>query len=226
MKLLAAVSIVTVVLAEMAAYNPSWLSMLAPMGSLPTSPPEAPTFISSANQHSGDGVHDQTLPLASPIAPSPEIAVELAFAPSPTDAALRLIEKAIRHARENIVMAAYDLSSTPVAEALLAAERRGVHISIVADQQENREETHSKLAALAQGGIQVRMDGRYPAMHHKFIVVDGRDVETGSYNYSYSAQRLNAENVVVFWNDREIAARFSERFAELWSESVALGDGL
>jgi phosphatidylserine/phosphatidylglycerophosphate/cardiolipin synthase-like enzyme len=72
-------------------------------------------------------------------------------------------------------------------------------------------------------------------MHHKYVVRDGRDVWTGSMNWtedSWSRQ----ENVVVTASSPELAARFTEDFDELWetgaveqsgfvdSVAVAVGD--
>jgi phosphatidylserine/phosphatidylglycerophosphate/cardiolipin synthase-like enzyme len=224
MKLLLIILVITVGLAEAALQDPTARAIIASRSALaPSHWQTSPSGLNFA-QFLGDEQPNQIPQQQSLIGFSPQPTIELAFAPSPPGVALRLIEKVIGGARENIVMAAYELSSGPVAEALLAATRRGVRIWVVADQQESREETHSKLAALVHGGVLVRTDAKYSAMHHKFIIVDGRDVETGSYNYSYSAQWLNAENVVVFWNNTEIASKFSECFAELWNESVAFGD--
>ncbi|SDR63438.1 PLD-like domain-containing protein [Rhizobiales bacterium GAS113] len=50
-----------------------------------------------------------------------------------------------------------------------------------------------------------------------------RTVETGSYNYSYSAQRSNAENVVVLWNHTDVARAYEERFSQLWAEGHDYG---
>jgi len=52
-------------------------------------------------------------------------------------------------------------------------------------------------------------------LHHKFIVVDGKKVLTGSYNWSQSAYKKNWENAVVVTN-RAIAASFQLEFEYLW----------
>jgi len=52
-------------------------------------------------------------------------------------------------------------------------------------------------------------------LHHKFIVVDGKKVLTGSYNWSQNAFERNWENAVVVTN-RAVAASFQLEFKYLW----------
>ncbi|SDF74508.1 PLD-like domain-containing protein [Bradyrhizobium brasilense] len=118
--------------------------------------------------------------------------VEIAFAPRPSDSALHLVLKVIDSAEATLLVAAYELSSKPVSDALINAAKRGVAVFVVADQKQNGS-ARGKLEELAAAGVQVRTDGLYPAMHNKFVVADQRTVETGSFNYSHSAQRRNAE---------------------------------
>jgi phosphatidylserine/phosphatidylglycerophosphate/cardiolipin synthase-like enzyme len=61
-------------------------------------------------------------------------------------------------------------------------------------------------------------------MHHKFAVRDGETVWTGSTNWtdeSWSRQ----ENVVVIAKSRDLAARYTENFDELWSTGAVERSG-
>ncbi len=56
-------------------------------------------------------------------------------------------------------------------------------------------------------------------MHHKFFVVDGERIATGSYNLSDNAEHNTLENM-VFLDDAAapgIAARYEAEFERLWS---------
>ncbi|MCO8647816.1 phospholipase D family protein, partial [Burkholderia multivorans] len=44
--------------------------------------------------------------------------------------------------------------------------------------------------------------------HDKYLVIDAEHVETGSFNYSASAASRNSENVVVVWNNPQLASRY------------------
>ncbi len=64
-------------------------------------------------------------------------------------------------------------------------------------------------------------------MHHKFVVVNGEHLVTGSYNFSPTARRKNYENLMVFAgaNERDLVADFAAEFEAMWGddEIVMLG---
>ena len=55
-------------------------------------------------------------------------------------------------------------------------------------------------------------------MHNKFCIIDSRIVITGSYNYTYFAETINNENIVVFKDEQEIANAFIEEFKNITSD--------
>jgi phosphatidylserine/phosphatidylglycerophosphate/cardiolipin synthase-like enzyme len=80
--------------------------------------------------------------------------------------------------------------------------------------------------AAADGGIDVRYkyyayrwDHSYaPQMHHKYMVIDGKDLYTGSYNLSDNAEHETFENMTV-WKGSENAAlvkAFETNFESIW----------
>lgn len=64
-------------------------------------------------------------------------------------------------------------------------------------------------------------------MHHKFTVVNGKHLVTGSYNFSPTARRSNYENLMVFSgsNERDMVADYAAEFSAMWNDSsiVMLG---
>jgi len=64
--------------------------------------------------------------------------------------------------------------------------------------------------------IEVRLDANPHNLHHKVIVIDGRTVITGSYNFSRSAETRNDENVVVL-HDADVAASYLEEFERVFA---------
>eukprot|EP00927_Polykrikos_kofoidii_P005251 TRINITY_DN12094_c0_g1_i1.p1 TRINITY_DN12094_c0_g1~~TRINITY_DN12094_c0_g1_i1.p1 ORF type:complete len:442 (+),score=72.30 TRINITY_DN12094_c0_g1_i1:113-1327(+) len=69
--------------------------------------------------------------------------------------------------------------------------------------------------ALAKAGVDVRHDGLSSHMHHKFAVLDGERVITGSYNWTVRASRNNHEHVVII-HDQASARMFQQEFEKLW----------
>ncbi|MBV8816723.1 MAG: phospholipase D family protein [Acidobacteriaceae bacterium] len=146
--------------------------------------------------------------------------IEIAFAPIPQRSAERLVIKVIDAAQTSAFMAAYQMTSKPIADAMCRAAERGVAVSAVLDAKSNKHgDGNSKYDYMLACGVDVRTDARYPIMHDKFIVVDGKHVETGSFNYTFSAAERNAENALVVWNNVNLANRYSTEFDRLFNEA-------
>lgn len=123
---------------------------------------------------------------------------------------------AIQGARQRIDVAVYQITSTELARALVAAKDRGVQVRILTDQ-EKAKASGAAMRILRGAGLSVRTLGalEQSLMHHKFAVFDNRVVATGSYNWTQSAERANYENLVVL-DDAQVVARFTEEFQRLW----------
>jgi phosphatidylserine/phosphatidylglycerophosphate/cardiolipin synthase-like enzyme len=137
---------------------------------------------------------------------------------SPNGSAFEIIVNGIRQAEKSILVAAYSFSSKPIATALLEAHNRGVRVQVIADKKSNTGK-YSAATFLANKGVPVRVNGNYRIFHHKFMVIDGLHVETGSFNYSASAVSKNAENVLMIRNLEEIAEIYTRQWNLLWEES-------
>lgn len=146
-------------------------------------------------------------------------AYDIGFSPGGTS--LNVVLRGIDSAKTDILVAAYGLTSKPIAQALLAASKRGVRVAVVADQKANGR-AYSAATFLANQGVPVRLNGRYAIHHHKFMVIDGRHLETGSFNYTQAAAKSNAENVILLWNVPGIATTYAREWRRLWDESTPL----
>jgi len=140
--------------------------------------------------------------------------VEVAF--SPNDGATELVVRTIDSAKTSVRVAAYSFTSKPIAQALLAAHRRGVDVRVVVDKS-NVTARYTAATFLANMGVPVRVDFRYRIMHDKFTVIDGVALETGSFNYTQAAAS-NAENVIIL-HDPAVAQRYGQEWDRLWGES-------
>lgn len=147
--------------------------------------------------------------------------IEVGF--SPDEGAEKLVIKVIDGARQEIRLMAYSFTSAPVVDALLRAKKRGVDVRVVADQQHNLSSTNNKaihaLSTLALAGINVRIVSEWAAQHSKAIITDRRNVETGSFNYSAAAATRNSENVIVVWNNPDLANIYLQH----WESRFARG---
>jgi phosphatidylserine/phosphatidylglycerophosphate/cardiolipin synthase-like enzyme len=141
---------------------------------------------------------------------------------SPKGESLDIILKAIDGAEHSILVAAYSFTSKPISTALLEARKRGVDVRVVADKKGNSSR-YTAVTFLADQGVPVRINGRYAIFHHKFMVIDSRHLETGSFNYSAAAVNKNAENVLFLRDVPEIAVIYGREWEKLWNESAPVG---
>jgi len=145
---------------------------------------------------------------------------EVAFGPE--GGAEALILKFIANAKSTIRVAAFAFSSPVIVDALVAAQQRGVDVKLVVDHKHNVETDprgigRAALAAMVKAGAIARTNANYRVHHDKFIIADSRHVQTGSYNYAVSANR-NSENVLVVWDDPELAEEYLAHWASRFNE--------
>jgi len=121
------------------------------------------------------------------------------------------IVAAIGAARREVRVQAYGFSAAPILGALAAARARGVDVAVILDRSDLRH-LCDHAGTLLDAGVPVFID-RVPGIaHNKVIVIDRRIVIGGSYNYTASAERRNAENV-TFIDSEPVAARFLDNWA-------------
>ncbi len=121
-------------------------------------------------------------------------------------------------ARQTVDVAQYNVRNDVFLVKLAELRARGVRVRLVVDAK-NAANPWNVLDDVfeAQGFDIVRHENTrhpYAIMHHKFTVVDGTWVMTGSYNWNETAQRVNDENLVVL-RDPALAAAYTREFEAL-----------
>lgn len=119
---------------------------------------------------------------------------------------------AIDQATDHIQLAAYDLNLWSIRDALLRAHARGVLVQLV---MESSHLDRPEVQQLLDAGVAVRGDERPPLMHHKFVVLDGRQLWTGSMNFTTNGAYRNNNNLLRI--DSEAVSRlYAAEFAEMF----------
>jgi phosphatidylserine/phosphatidylglycerophosphate/cardiolipin synthase-like enzyme len=121
---------------------------------------------------------------------------------------------AIDAAHTSIQLALYDLDLWVVRDALLRAFRRGVDVRLVVEGDNAHQPEIEDLRAL---GIPIVAEDRPPLMHHKFIVIDGDQVWTGSMNLTINGAYRNDNNLMRL-QSADLAADYLREFEELYEE--------
>jgi len=154
--------------------------------------------------------------------------LEVDFSPGDGKSIDQRLADLVDSAQAHLHLASMDISSTLVLQALDRAIKRGVGVVGVYDGPQmsgvekawDRGNQASAKMALWQG-VKAHLVGKasrpfnpgdangfYNFMHNKTLVVDGKTVHTGSFNFSGNATR-NAENVVNL-DDAELAKAFAD----------------
>lgn len=122
----------------------------------------------------------------------------------------------IAGARTQVLVQAYLLTSKKFATTLVAAHRRGIDVRVLVDAGQLEKAPSSMADELSAAGVPVWIETKYQNAHNKIIVVDaqapGATVITGSFNYTWTAQHKNAENILIARNNPALAARYAENW--------------
>lgn len=149
--------------------------------------------------------------------------LETAFTPG--DDIEGLLTDAVDKARRQVLVQAYILTSKPLTKSLIAARKRGVDVRVLVDAGQLNKLGHERVAAMLAAGVTVREETRYKSAHNKVIVIDaaGADatVITGSYNFTWSAQNKNAENILIARKNPPLAARYVANWTRHFEEAEA-----
>jgi phosphatidylserine/phosphatidylglycerophosphate/cardiolipin synthase-like enzyme len=145
---------------------------------------------------------------------------------SPSGGIERHVVSLIDSALGSIEMAAYEFTNQYIEKAILEAIRRGVKVDILLDNLATlgrQAEVHDNLLA---AGAEIRLiSPRRGAMHDKYIIVDGKSVQWGSYNYIERAETTNFENA-TFVSDSTLAQQYHSDFASIFNQAKPESRGI
>ncbi|MGB5917155.1 MAG: phospholipase D-like domain-containing protein [Phormidesmis sp.] len=143
----------------------------------------------------------------------------------------QLVIDAIAQATTTVDLAVQELNLPLIAEALVVAQRRGVQVRVILENDYADATEVEALQILANGQIaQIddTADGSAGSglMHHKFMVVDRQQVVTGSANFTYSGIHGDADvlesrgnaNVLLKMESDAISQLFTQEFNRMWGD--------
>lgn len=148
--------------------------------------------------------------------------VEVLF--TPWDDAEGALLRVLKQARRTIHVQAYAFSSRNIGWALGEARRRGVRVEVLADKEQTARNPRNLLHTLHDSGVPIWFEVRYASAHNKIILVDAEGNEpvviTGSYNFTFSAQARNAENLLILRGNVPLARAYLDNWRRHRAEAV------
>jgi len=148
------------------------------------------------------------------IQPTSQIAVYFSPHGGCTDAVVKKLDAA----KESVLVQAYTFTSAPIAKALMDAHKRGVKVRVICDKSQWTEK-YSSATFFQNAGIPTFIDDKHAIAHNKVMVIDGRIVITGSFNFTKAAEESNAENLLII-DDAQLAQKYARNWQEHLEHSV------
>lgn len=161
------------------------------------------------------------------------VPVEVRMAPQ--DAPITAMTSAVGAATTSAFYAIYTFGNSGLANALIAKKSTwGSNFFGLYDEDQVRFNFTSQYTPFVSAGMEVAQDANTDNLHHKFLVLDGLKVYTGSANFTVSANASNDENSVMI-QDAAVARAYLAELARIsgrtigsitasdWKESVSIG---
>ena len=143
---------------------------------------------------------------------------------SPNDDVQGEIVSALNAAKKQILVQAYLLTDDNITHALIAAHQRKVDVRVLLDAVRTQQASGSDAHALSRAGIAVKLENRYENAHNKVIVIDAGSPSavllTGSYNFTYTAAKKNAENLLLIRNAPDVLTRYANNWMAHDKEAI------
>ncbi len=139
--------------------------------------------------------------------------LEICF--SPFQPCSEVVKLHLASADKTVDLALYSLTKDDIAQAIIETHQRGVRVRLVIDKAQAGGK-HADDEKLEEAGIVVRRMGgmRGGLMHHKFAIIDGKTVLTGSYNWTKGGTLRNSENLIII---DSLIEEFQIEFNKLWT---------
>lgn len=136
------------------------------------------------------------------------VRIENYFAPK--DKVAAKIVARVEQAQQSIHFLAFSFTSDTIGQSIIARAKAGVSVMGVFEKT-GSETQYSEYGKMRRAKLDVLQDGNPYVMHHKVIIIDGRTVIFGSFNFTNNADRDNDENLLIV-DDPTLANAFEAEF--------------
>ena len=145
---------------------------------------------------------------------------------APEDNVAKAIVDEIKKAQKEIKFMSYSFTHEEIEKALIERAKKGVKISGIFEKVGSGQNSDvSVFSKLRTAGIDLYIyknpSPNQAFMHHKVIIVDGKTVTTGSYNFTYNASKDNDENMLVI-SSPDVAHDYLKEFDRLKEKQATL----
>ena len=147
---------------------------------------------------------------------SPSISKECVKGNKVNEGSLWELLKTLQDSKHSIDVCMLTIASREVSDALISAHQAGVIVRVVTND-EQMMYSGTQASRLRWAGIQVGIDESEFLMHHKFAIVDGELLMSGSLNWTAQGLCGNQENVIIT-SEAKLVWPFLNQFELLWKK--------
>jgi phosphatidylserine/phosphatidylglycerophosphate/cardiolipin synthase-like enzyme len=149
--------------------------------------------------------------------------VELWLLPDPRGHALQDLRKKIRSAHKSLDIALFTFTHPALVDEVIAAHKRGIAVTLIIDHHSSLGSSSKAVDRLKKSGVRVLMSRGLQLLHHKFILIDGHMLVSGSANWTKAAFYKNSDCILVLHNLNDDQKRFMKKlWTRIESESRVL----
>jgi len=128
------------------------------------------------------------------------------------------ISSAIVAAKESVDVSLRNLNLDSITQALIVVSRRGVPVRVITETDSMTGRSESTFQVLKDAGIAVVDDQQIGLMNNRFIVIDHKEVWTGSLSYDLAGV-FREYNSLVRVLSPEVAADYTQEFNEMFENN-------
>lgn len=137
---------------------------------------------------------------------------------TPQENCAEQIIDAINQSKKSILVQAFKFTYIPIATSLIQAKDRGIDVKVILDKSEI-DSKYSVIKKLFEANIHILIDYKPAIAHNKLMIIDNKTVVTGSFNFTYSAQEKNTENLLIIQNNDPLIEKYLKNWYDRQSQS-------
>ena len=118
--------------------------------------------------------------------------------------------KNISEAKMEVLIQSYYFGSFPIADALIAAHKKGVKVALIVDKSD-RAEGVTPGVKMSQEGIPVFLDNKHSIANNRVMIIDKKKIFTGSFDFNKASEQMIADNLLVL-ESPELANLYRENW--------------
>ncbi|MEA1964479.1 MAG: phospholipase D-like domain-containing protein [Candidatus Aerophobetes bacterium] len=127
----------------------------------------------------------------------------------------KAIIEELRKAKRSIHFALFSFTSPEIAHLLI--HKYAENIEVKGIMEKDQDSFFSRYHPLKKLKMEVRWDKNFYLMHHKFFIIDGEVVITGSFNPTRHANYKNREDLLII-HSLSLARRYEDEFQGMWKK--------